>query len=246
MKQVKFILLSLFAAAGFLLTSCGGDATKDETTSDTTATTSIDTTAVAKSTIVTTPENMMAVTHKVSNFGKWLAAYEANDSLRLAHGIHSYVIGRGMQDSNTVYVVTKVDDFEKAKAFAKSADLKQAMQKSGVTGTPVISFQTTMWQDTVTLPGATLRSRTTFSVKDWAAWEKNFLDGKPERTANGIVDRVYGHDADDNNKVSLVTAVTDTAKAFAYWKSDELKKRRAAGGVIGEPKRFLFYVVKRY
>ena len=64
--------------------------------------------------------------------------------------------------------------------------------------------------------------------------------------ANGVVDRVYGHDPDDNTKVSLVTAVTDTAKAFAYWKSDELKKRRAAGGVIGEPKRFLFYVVKRY
>ena len=26
----------------------------------------------------------------------------------------------------------------------------------------------------------------------------------------------------------------------------ELEKRSAAGGVIGEPKRFLFYVVKRY
>ncbi len=58
--------------------------------------------------------------------------------------------------------------------------------------------------------------------------------------------RVIGHDPDDNKKVSLVTAVIDTAKAFAYWKSDALKKRREAGGVIGEPERFVFQVVKRY
>jgi len=38
----------------------------------------------------------------------------------------------------------------------------------------------------------------------------------------------------------------DTAKAFAYFNSDALKKRREAGGVIGEPKRFLFRVVQRY
>jgi len=38
----------------------------------------------------------------------------------------------------------------------------------------------------------------------------------------------------------------DTAKAFAYYKSDALKKRREAGGVIGEPERFLFRIVQRY
>jgi hypothetical protein len=38
----------------------------------------------------------------------------------------------------------------------------------------------------------------------------------------------------------------DTAKAFAYYKSDALKKRREASGVIGEPDRFLYRVVKRY
>jgi hypothetical protein len=63
---------------------------------------------------------------------------------------------------------------------------------------------------------------------------------------NGIVDRVIGHDAGDNKKVILITAVLDTAKAFAYYKSDALKKRREAGGVIGEPQRFLFTIAKRY
>lgn len=246
MKRFKFLLLPLMAAALFFLYSCGGDATKDDTTTDTTATTATNTPAAPPNTIVTTPQNMMIATHKVSNFATWLAGYEAHDSMRLANGIHSYVIGRGFQDSNMVLVATRVDDIEKAKAFAKSPNLKQAMQKSGVVGTPEFSLFTATWQDTSILSGSTLRSRTTFSVKDWAAWEKNFVDGKPERIANGILDRTYGHDADDDKKVSLVTAVMDTAKAFAYYKSDELKKRREAGGVISEPKRFLFYVVKRY
>ncbi|HEX6180193.1 MAG TPA: hypothetical protein VFZ47_03060 [Chitinophagaceae bacterium] len=245
MKRFKFISLPLFAGAMIFFSSCGGDANKADSSSDTTSTGAKDSPVVAN-TIVTTPQGMMVATHKVSNFEKWLAGYEAHDSLRLASGIHSYVVGRAFGDSNTVMVTVKVDDMAKAKAFAKSADLKQAMQKSGVVGPPTINFYTTTWQDTAMLASSTLRSRTNFSVKDWAAWEKNFIDGRAERIANGIVDRAYGHDPDDNTKVFLVTAVMDTAKAFAYYKSDALKKRRADGGVTTEPKRLLFYVVKRY
>ena len=119
------------------------------------------------------------------------------------------------------------------------------MQKAGVVGTPDISLYTTTWQDTANI-GDVIRSRTTFSVKDWSAWEKSFMSGKQERLDNGIKDRAFGHMANDDKKVTLVTAVVDTAKAFAYYKSDALKKRRAEGGVMGEPKRFLFRIVKRY
>jgi hypothetical protein len=83
-------------------------------------------------------------------------------------------------------------------------------------------------------------------VKDWAAWQKAFEDGKQERLDNGITVRAYGHTLGNDKKVVLVTAVMDTAKAFAYYKSDALKKRREASGVIGEPDRFLYRVVKRY
>jgi len=246
MKQFKLNLLPLFAAVAIVLSSCSGGGSTEEKNADTTSSTATDTQKVAASTIVTTPQAMMLVTHKVSNFQKWLAAFEANDSFKLANGIHNYVVGRGFEDSNTVFVATRADNMEKAKAFAKSADLKKAMQKSGVVGAPVISFITLTWQDTARLDNTTLRSRTNFSVKDWTAWVKGFTEGKSEREGNGIIDRAYGHDPNDDTKVELVTALTDTAKAFAYYKSDELKNRRAASGVIGEPKRFLFYVVKRY
>jgi hypothetical protein len=246
MKRFRFDGLLLYAAFVFFLTSCGGDESKEKPSTDSTTTVSNTNTVTPEvNTIITTPQNMIIVTHKVANFSKWMASYDGHDSMRLASGIHSYVIGRGMEDSNMVMVAVKADDMAKAKAFANNPSLKKAMQKGGVTGEPSISFVTTTWQDTAKI-GTDLRSRTTFSVKDWDAWQKAFEEGKQERIDNGITVRAYGHDPDDTKKVFLVTAVIDTAKAFAYYKSDALKKRREASGVIGEPKRFLFHVVKRY
>ena len=246
MKQSRFPGMLFCAAIVFFLTSCGGDGSKETTTDSTTV--SNDSSAVTPevvNTIITTPQSMMAVRHKVSNFAKWKPSYDEHDSMRLANGIHSYVIGRGIQDSNMVFVAVKVDDMAKAKAFAKDPSLKKAMQKGGVTGAPSISFINTVWQDTAQI-SSPIRSRTTFTVKDWDAWRKSFEDGKQERIDNGITVRALGHDPDNNKKVFLVTAIMDTAKANAYWKSDALKKRRAAGGVISEPERFIFRVVQRY
>ncbi|MFN2458554.1 MAG: DUF3764 family protein [Chitinophagaceae bacterium] len=246
MKQFRFVFMPLIVTILFFLTSCTGDDSKGPTGTDSTIVdTSTNGVTTETSTIITTPQNIMIATHKVSDFAKWKASYDEHDSMRLANGIHSFVIGRGLQDSNMVFVVVKADDMEKAKAFAKDPSLKRAMQKGGVIGAPTISFATITWQDTAVI-SSSIRSRTTFTVKDWDAWQKNFADSKQERINNGITDRAYGHDADDNKKVTLVTALADTAKAFAYYKSDELKKRREASGVIGEPKRFLFRVVQRY
>jgi len=229
----------------FFLTSCGGGG-ENKTTTDTTATDTTAVTAPAETnTIITSPQNMMIAKHKVADFAKWKASYDEHDSMRLVNGIHSYVIGRGMQDSNMVLVAVKVDDITKAKAFAKDPSLKKAMQKGGVTGTPSFSFVTMTFQDTAVI-NSDIRSRTTFKVKDWNAWQKAFEEGKQERLDNGLTVRAYGHDVDDDHKVVLVTALMDTAKAYAYWKSDMLKKRRAEAGVIGEPERFVYRVVQRY
>lgn len=225
------------------LTSCGsGGNTK---TTDSTATTDTAAKTQVVNTIVTTPVNVEVITHKVADYPKWLAAYEAHDSARVAHGLHNFVICRGLEDSNVVMVVTKVDDTAKAKEFAKDPGLKAAMKKGGVIGTPTITIFTETWQDTANI-GTTLRAATTFSAKDWDTWNKVFDSGRQERMDNGIVDRVVGHELDDNTKISVVTALTDTAKAFAYHKSDGLKKRHADEGMIGEPHRFLFRIVKVY
>jgi hypothetical protein len=83
-------------------------------------------------------------------------------------------------------------------------------------------------------------------VKNWENWQRSFDSTRQIRMDNGLIDRAYGHDANDDKKVTLVVAVADTAKAYAFWKSDQLKQLRSGSGAMGEPDRFLFRVVKRY
>src|SRR5687767_2119577 len=115
MKSSSF-LPAIFLGMFLCLASCGDQNDqndKEMTDSVANDTTSNATTAPAASTIVTTPQNMMIVKHKVADYDKFLTSYEAHDSLRLANGIHSYVIGRGVTDPNMILVATKVDDIEK-------------------------------------------------------------------------------------------------------------------------------------
>lgn len=243
MKRSGFSTALFCMGVVTFLTSCGSGGNEKKT--DSTATTDTATKTQVVNTIVTTPANVQVVIHKIADYPKWLAAYEGHDSARVAHGLHKFIIARGFEDSNMVMVVTKVDDTAKAKEFEKDPSLKAAMKKGGVIGAPTITLYTETWQDTANV-GPALRAVTTFSVKDWDAWQKGFEAGRQERMDNGIADRVVGHELDDNTKVSVVTALTDTAKAFAYHKSADLKKRHAAEGMIGEPHRFFFRIAKVY
>jgi hypothetical protein len=245
MKPNNFLVVLCATFSALLVTSCGGNTEKTEAkTSDSTSTNV--TTNTVTSNIVSTPEYMMNVRHKVADYAKWKPVYDSHDSACLASGIHNYVVARGTKDSNMVMVAFKIDDVTKAKAFAKAPSLKQAMQRGGVTGTPIIAFDEMVYQDTTTLPANITRTLITFKVKDWEAWRKAFETDRKLRSDNGVTDRVYGHDASDSNKVVLVVAINDSAKADAFWKSDVLKQKRAESGVISQPEMFSFRVVQRY
>ena len=240
-RFTKLSVLLLCMAIPLLFISCNNEGEKAESTTG-------GTTAAAPekvSTIVTTPQLMMMVRHKVKNYAAFKTVYDNHDSVRRANGLYSYVLGRGMDDSMMVMVALRADNLEKAKAFSKDAVLKTAMQKAGVVGAPEMSFINVVWQDTVNV-GAIPRVIASFTIKDWDTWKKSFEESKQERIDNGVVDRQYGHDADDNLKISLVTALTDETKARAYWNSDVLKKRRETAGLTTEPNRFVFKIVQRY
>jgi hypothetical protein len=242
MKQLKF-LSALGIAFVFLFSSCGGD--EEKTTDTATTTDSTVTPPTTQSTVDTTPQTVIIVWHKVANFEKWKVGYDAHDSFRLASGVHNYVIGRSVDDSNLVLVALKADDVEKAKAFTKSASLKEAMKKAGVVGAPTVMINTVVYQDqAANMPD--LRGMTNFTVKDWNAWKSSFESNRQVRTDNGLTDRAYGYDPDDNHKVTLVVAINDTAKANAYWNSDLIKQKRAESGVVGEVKRHVYRVVQKY
>jgi hypothetical protein len=244
----RFLPLSFCTALIFFFSSCGSNQEKsgaDAKDADTTGTATQTAPAATSTTIVSTPTNMLVVRHKVTNFNKWKMAYDGHDTARVASGIHNYVVGRGLEDSNDVLVALKVDDVAKAKAFGNNPGMKAAMQKGGVSGKPTMSFTTMVWQDTART-SSNIRSRTTFTVKDFDAWRTSFEGQRQTRQDNGLADRAFGYDMDNHNKVTVVVVVNDTAKARAFWKSDQLKQLRAASGVIGQPERFVYRVVQRY
>jgi hypothetical protein len=239
------LLSALLSAMALLsLAACNNSGESSKNNDDTSQTPTSANTTTPASSIINTPQNMMIVRHKVSNFQKWKMAYDGDDSARLASGVHSYVIGRGLQDTNMVLIAMKVDDTARAMAFAKAPALKATMQKAGIIGTPSMEFFTAVYQDTANI-GTDLRSSAMFTVKDWNTWLNNFDSAKQERTNNGIAVRSYGHAANDNNKVRVVTALVDSAKAVAYFNSDGLKKRMQKSGATTVD-RFLYRVVQRY
>jgi hypothetical protein len=243
---LRSINVFLVAAVLCTIVGCNDNTSKEgSTTGDTASANGRETPSAPASTIVTTPQNVLMVRHKVKDFSKWLMAYDGHDTARLAAGIHSFVVARGLQDSNTVMIVMKVDDTARANAFGKNPSLKTVMQNAGVVGNPEMRMVTMEWQDTgmVSTP---LRSIVSYTVKDWATWYQSFQSRDDLRKDNGIAVRGVGHDATDDHKVRVVTALLDSAKAVAFFKSDTLKKRMAESGVTGQPERFLFRVVRRY
>jgi len=84
----------------------------------------------------------LLVRHKVQDFGKWKAVYEAHVGARQAAGLIERQLWRNADHPNEVLLLFEASDLGKAHAFASSADLRQAMQRAGVTDQPDVYFLT--------------------------------------------------------------------------------------------------------
>ena len=82
----------------------------------------------------------MLVRHKVADFAKWKPAYDAHASARQKAGLKEEHLFRNADDPNEVILLFSAEDIDKAKAFAASDDLRQAMQRAGVSDKPDVYF----------------------------------------------------------------------------------------------------------
>ena len=190
-------------------------------------------------------ENVVLIKTKIKSFEKWLPVYESGDSLRAANGLEKYVVGRGTKDSNTIFVVMKMNDTAKAKAMLSSQSMKDRMKQSGAIGTPEIDYVTTVFDDNSPIETDD-RMLVKHEVKDWDAWKKAFDDHKQVRIDNGIIDRAVAYEMGDNHKAVVAFAVTDATKAEEFSKSKDLKEKMDSGGVVGPPSFFYYTIVRRY
>ncbi len=191
-------------------------------------------------TVAYTPFNVAMIKHRVADFNKWKRVYLAHDSMRMAYGLSQFALGRGMDDSNMVVVFNKFTDLQKAKEFSMLPNLKETMQKAGVTGAPEFSYSTLLRFDSAA-PDQRDRVMITHRVKNFDVWLKAYdAEGRAKRMENGLQDRSIGRSLDDSNMVHVVFVITDMAKAKARIGSEELKKIMTDAGVEGAPQIFYY------
>jgi hypothetical protein len=175
-------------------------------------------------------QSIMILIFRVADFSAWLPTYEARDSVRRVSGLHNYIVGRGVNDTSMVIIEMKSDDIGKAKLFAANPALKQAMKNGGVISGPYVGFFIITTTDP-DLIRHDIRELKIFNVLNWQAWQS--VRNKSKIACS------YGHDAEDNHKVLVISASDGTGTANDSWQtsSDTLK---------ATPEHFIYRVVKRY
>jgi len=82
----------------------------------------------------------MIIRHKVADYSRWKEAFDAHLNTRKAAGETDYRVLQSVDDPREVTIFLDWDSLERARRFAGSEDLKQAMQKAGVVGNPDVRF----------------------------------------------------------------------------------------------------------
>lgn len=77
---------------------------------------------------------------KIKDYASWKNGFDAAAESRKAGGLTNTQIFRSTDDPNEVFVQSDIDDVAKAKQFMTSAEVKSAMEKSGIVGAPGIHF----------------------------------------------------------------------------------------------------------
>ena len=80
------------------------------------------------------------VQQSVEDFEKWKSLFDEDEPFREAGGSKGGLVLRNADDPNHVTVLLEWDSLESARAFASSDELRERMQRAGVTGPPALFF----------------------------------------------------------------------------------------------------------
>lgn len=103
---------------------------------------------VSQNAIMDRQLSAMIITHRVWDFSAWSTGYwtyHAADGVRRANGIIGHAVNQAMDDPNLVVVYSQVETHDALQAFLAKPELKAAMERAGVTGSPTVTFHTGGW-----------------------------------------------------------------------------------------------------
>jgi hypothetical protein len=80
----------------------------------------------------------LLIRHKVADSATWQAVFAEQERTRRAHGGCGGRIFRRAADPHDIVLLIEWDDSERARLFADSDELREAMERAGVTDQPDI------------------------------------------------------------------------------------------------------------
>jgi hypothetical protein len=178
--------------------------------------------------------NYLTVIHECKDYPTWKKAYDADAPNRAAAGltdIPCFARARQCQSGGT-YV--RGSDVGRAKAFATSPDLAAAMKAAGIVGTPRVRFRHGEYNRVSAPNYATM----TLTVRDYETALKAYAMDAADRKGAGLTDLAVLQLDDDPNNLLILWAVSDVARATAFFDSPALAAHMAKNaGVVGPPER---------
>jgi heme-degrading monooxygenase HmoA len=73
---------------------------------------------------------------KVQDYDKWKQIFDEHGDVRRSKGSKGATIYRDSKDPKQLVIITEWEDFETAKNFSMSEDLRITMKRAGVKGLP--------------------------------------------------------------------------------------------------------------
>jgi hypothetical protein len=82
----------------------------------------------------------LIIRHKVRDYASWKPVFDGHGATRKAGGSRGGRLFRNADDPNEVIILLEWDTLAKARDFARSEDLRAAMQRAGVVDQPDVYF----------------------------------------------------------------------------------------------------------
>ena len=82
----------------------------------------------------------LLIRHHVADYAAWKAVFDEQGLTRRANGSQEGRLFHSSSDPNEVLLLLEWDDLDRARLFADSDDLREAMARAGVTDQPDVWF----------------------------------------------------------------------------------------------------------
>lgn len=83
---------------------------------------------------------LFITSHKVENYEKWRAIFDADAQVRADAGVKNVRVCRSAEDMNEIYVLFDADNPEAVKEEMSTPDMQEKMQAAGVLSEPTMKL----------------------------------------------------------------------------------------------------------